>query len=498
VKSPALAIIPEEAPLRKGGPVLEPLESLSTARSNLPRALRALGRIVDGGLCHRCGSCIGICPTGVLSVDQDDYPAVKHLSACTDCDLCVRVCPGDEFNYLELHSQVLGVPADFRATHGHFIQAAAAHSTDPYIREHSTSGGLVTSILLHLLETGQIDGALVIVSDDKQIWKGKPIIARTREQVLSSMKSKYAICPTNAAFEEIRKIPGRYALVGLPCQIHGFIKAAILDARLKSRVVLTVGLFCHAAVEHDAYRVIWDTLGEKRDLAERFVSRIGKHPGTPKVELRDGSWYPVYFGARKEGYRPSSIEAMNVIYRLYTPARCLTCFDGLSEFADISVGDPWLPPPERHVDWFQGWSFTLLRTPKGKALFDALVLEKKIEKVEITRQEALVCNDIMTHEKRWGAFRMIESRTRERKPIPSYGPLELTFPKSGLVRSLKTSIHVLMHYFCFHPRHRDKILRFVLSPAGYWFFWINFQKRTFRTWLRDTLYRVKTRVFGRS
>ena len=105
----------------------------------------------------------------------------------------------------------------------------------------------------------------MIASDEEKLWKGKPVIARTREAILGAMKSKYAISPTNSVYSELIKVPGRYALVGLPCQIHGYVKAAELDERLKERVVLTIGLYCHAAIEHEAFEVIWEALGDKTD-----------------------------------------------------------------------------------------------------------------------------------------------------------------------------------------------------------------------------------------
>ena len=100
----SLRILPEEAPLRGRGPFVEEMPWSDRAGSERgenepPRALRGLAKIIDGGLCHRCGSCIGICPTNVLELDRQDYPTIKSLSACTDCDLCVKVCPGDEFDF---------------------------------------------------------------------------------------------------------------------------------------------------------------------------------------------------------------------------------------------------------------------------------------------------------------------------------------------------------------------------------------------------------------
>ncbi len=488
-----LRILPDEAPLRKEGLFLQTNQWPPTEESDVPRTLRGLARIIDGGLCHRCGSCVGICPTNVLGRDIQEYPIIKNLSACTDCELCVKVCPGDEFDFQKMHQTVFGKEGDTHATHGEFKEGLIAYANDPDIREGSTSGGLVTAILLDLIERGEIDGAVTIQSNEGTLWKGEPKIARAREEILSAMKSKYAISPTNSVFSEIRAMPGKYALVGLPCQIHGYLKAAQLDARIKERVVLTIGLFCHAAIEHEAFEVIWETLGDKTKDAKRFISRIGKHPGTPYLELKDGSMYPVYFG-NKSGYRPTSIEMINILYRLYTPERCLTCFDALAEFADIAVGDPWMAPPEDSVDFYKGWSFALARTEKGQKICNELEERQKISTVHVTRKEAMACNKLMSGEKRWRAFRVIETHRRQGKAIPEY---RIESPKHNFEHFIKTEFHMLSHIFCFLPKYRKQFLFFMLGNGGYWLLWLNEKRRAFRFWRRDTLARIKRKLFGR-
>lgn len=461
-----------------------------------PRALRSLGKIVDGGLCHRCGSCVGICPTGVLGLDDEEYPRVANLSACTDCDLCVKVCPGDEFDITAAYKKCYDTDVDVTETHGHFTESYLSYATDNHIREASTSGGLVTALLLHMLETKQIDGAIVIVSDPVELWKGKPIVARSKEELLESMKSKYAISPTNSVFSEIRTIPGKYALVGLPCQIHGFVKAAELDQRIRERVVLTIGLFCHAAVEHEAYSIIWNTLGDKRKTARKFISRVGKHPGTPHLEMNDGSLYPVYFGEKK-GYRPSSMEVINIVYRLYTPNRCLTCFDASAEFADIAVGDPWMAPPHNGIDFYKGWSFALVRSQRGKRALERCAAAGSVINEPITRREALACNKMMSTEKRWRAFRVIETLRRQGNPIPAYAPHVFRFPKQSGKQFIKTEIHMFTHIFCHLPRLRPYVLKFMLSRFGYLLLLLNSKRRAFRFFVRDKRAAISNVIFGR-
>lgn len=495
----SLRIVPssdDRPTLREGGGFVTALDWNRDSDDNTPRALRSLGKIIDGGLCHRCGSCVGICPTGVLGLDGEDYPSVKNVSACTDCDLCVKVCPGDEFDLIQAYREVYNADSDLTSTHGIFSGAYLSYATDPDIRERSTSGGLITAILLDQLRTGSIDGAIVITSDASQLWKGKPIVARSEEQLLAAMKSKYAICPTNSVFSEIRDIPGRYALVGLPCQIHGFVKAAKIDQRLRERVVLTLGLFCHAAVEHDALRIIWQSLGDKTKNASRYISRIGKHPGTPHLEMQDGSLYPVYFG-EKRGYRPSSMEVINIVYRLYTPARCLTCFDASAEFADIAVGDPWMAPPHSGIDFYKGWSFALVRSERGQRAMQQCLQNGQIVNESVTRKEALACNRMMSTEKRWRAFRVIETLRRQGKPIPAYGSHGFRFPKQSGKQFVKTEIHMFTHIFCHLPRARGAVLKLALSQVGYLLLWLNSQRRSLRFLLRDNWARVRNMLVGR-
>ena len=492
----SLAIVSNESSLRSPSPFLERLSWEDDSSTEQPRALRGLAQIVDGGLCHRCGSCVGICPTRVLGLDEKSYPKIENLSACTDCNWCVKVCPGDELDYEEVYQKKFAKAPDWKDTHGHFERAVLAYSSKSEVREKSTSGGLVTAILLHLLESGQIDGAVVIASDEQTLWKGKPMVARTRDELLAAMKSKYAISPTNSVFHEIAQIPGKYALVGLPCQIHGFEKAAELDQRLRERVVLTIGLFCHAAIEHEAFEIIWNSLGEKVKGAKRFISRIGKHPGAPHLELADGSLYPVYFGD-KRGFRPSSMEMINVLYRLYTPERCLTCFDALAELADISVGDPWMAPPEDDIDFKDGFSFALIRTERGKRVFEALEESAQVGVKDLTEREARACNNHMSSEKRWRAFRVIETHKRQGKSVPSYGPHGLQLPKHSGKTFFQTERNVLTHIFCFIPKYRAGLLKFFLGNGGYALLWINNKRRRFKVWSRDTLSALRRKFFGR-
>lgn len=476
----------EVHPLRGRGRLVDCSHWPATPENDSPRTLKALARIVDGDLCHRCGSCVGICPTGVLSVDGEEYPQVSNLGACTDCELCVKVCPGVDYHAASFSQSLYGYVPEFKDTHGHFEKAYLSYSLDEKVREISSSGGLITGLLISLLEAKAIDGALVVTSDEKDLWKGRPIIARTKEEIVQASKSKYAIVPTNVMLAQIRSNPGRYAVVGLPCQIHGLQKALLLDARLRERVLLSIGLFCHAAIEHEPMRIVWQRLGEEGQKAKRFLSRVGKHPGTPFLEMRDGSLKPVYFPWAR-GYRPSSTEMLNVFYRLYTPARCFTCWDSTAEHADIAVGDPWMAPPADEIKFTDGYSFVLARNERAVQLLEEAQAREDIFLFPLEKEVARTANTMMGREKRCRAARVIETLRRQGRPVPEYG---IDFPALSLKHFVLTEINLLTHIFCFWRgsfwrKFRTLLFRLALSPLGYALLRLNFQKRKFRDWLRD-------------
>lgn len=47
--------------------------------------------VVNKDKCTGCGTCVDICPTAAIELDNDK--AVVDASACVDCETCVDECP---------------------------------------------------------------------------------------------------------------------------------------------------------------------------------------------------------------------------------------------------------------------------------------------------------------------------------------------------------------------------------------------------------------------
>lgn len=48
--------------------------------------------IINEDTCIGCGACVGVCPVGALSMN-DDAKSVCDEGTCIDCGSCVSACP---------------------------------------------------------------------------------------------------------------------------------------------------------------------------------------------------------------------------------------------------------------------------------------------------------------------------------------------------------------------------------------------------------------------
>ena len=108
------------------------------------------------GLCHRCGGCVTFCTAvnyGALKIDEEGKPVYDTIEKCIECGLCYAICP--EINEFEVETRQL---VGWTAPLGRVFETTVARAVDPDIRAQGTDGGVVTALLVHLLDSGRIEG----------------------------------------------------------------------------------------------------------------------------------------------------------------------------------------------------------------------------------------------------------------------------------------------------------------------------------------------------
>ncbi|MEA3291717.1 MAG: Coenzyme F420 hydrogenase/dehydrogenase, beta subunit C-terminal domain, partial [Pseudomonadota bacterium] len=325
----------------------------------------------ERSLCTRSGTCVGICPEGAISLDEDYYP-VLDAAACTECGKCGAICPGGSVEFERLSHQVFDAPDD-GSFDGHVLNTFIGCAGDADLHEHGTGGGVITAIAADLLRRGEIDGCVVTRMRPEKPWMGEPFIARSGEELAVSQGSRYTVIPLNRTLREIRQTPGRYAMIGLPCHVHGIREAMRMEPLLAERIVALLGIFCGGALEPAVVPELLRTKGIPLEDITDFEFRGGEWPGQMRAIFRDQPPRPVHYSNYKDG-------AYNYLIGIYLPQRCQVCFDGSNLFADISVGDAWTRGEDGQYK-FRSQSRVLVRSRRGQELVrraigsGALVLE---------------------------------------------------------------------------------------------------------------------------
>jgi len=274
-----------------------------------------IGNIVKNGLCHRCGACIGVCPSAVLGMNAQGYPVL--FGDCLACNTCIRVCSGAFVDYPALGSWVFGKKYHYDTMLGTVEAAYVGHATDPKIRWAGSSGGIVTQLLVHLLESGQVDGALVTIQDPEDPKFGKGVIAKTRIDLCRAAQSRYTTAPTLSALREIEAKKGTYAVVALPCQVHAIRKLQMTYEEWNQRIPLVIGLVCHYRLPHEATAEMAAILGPQAghllDIKYRKKDEKGWPHNTVQMLFSDGSKW-------RSPYGP--LQTVGLLGQLYPRGRC--------------------------------------------------------------------------------------------------------------------------------------------------------------------------------
>ncbi len=204
------------------------------------------------------------------------------------------------------------------------------YAADPDIRSVASSGGVVSGVLTHLLERHLIDAALVsrITSVDGRVC-GVTELARTKQQVLDHAGSSYIDTPVVNRVKALRDIPGKVAVVALPCQARLLKRLLARDGALRQKVALVIGLFCRGTVTRQFYEDIFGRYGIDQAAVESVKVDRGHLKGMVYVRLRDQQERAIPF-ATLNAYRMAGVHAKRY---------CLWCDEHLSEQADLSVGD---------------------------------------------------------------------------------------------------------------------------------------------------------------
>jgi len=395
--------------------------------------LENISVVVSNRLCTGCGTCTAFCPKEAISMNIDFDKGIflpeLNENMCDGCGMCYNVCPGHEVDFNNLNMEIFSKKPDDQVM-GNFIQCFVGYSTDKDIRFNSSSGGLITQILISALDEGIIDGALVTRMSKEDPLKPEPFIARNRQELVEASQSKYCPVPANVALKKILDAPKneKFAVVGLPCHIHGIRKAETVNKKLKNKIKLHLGIICnHVPTFHAT-----DFMFEKLDVDQKNVVKLNYRgegwPGGMKIALKDG----------EEIFIPQfSIDYWGEIFNsFFYPSRCTVCTDKSCQLSDISFADAWTK--EIMETDSKGTSLIIVRKDNGFNL-DTMKNDSsnpiKKNSLKNVSKDMLLKSQQLDNVKR-KKLAIIKIKKLFKQKIPIYGEDEITIKPKDYILAL--------------------------------------------------------------
>lgn len=327
---------------------------MSTAEPSAP----SLKRVARGELCSGCGGCAAVAPGKIaMGYSARGFLRPEQTAPLTkDEDASIAaICPG----------LVMEQRAEGRRDHllwGPIVATRIGHSMDPALRRHASSGGALSALLIHMLETKAVDFVLQISAAPELPFANRTVISRSAKEVASAAGSRYAPSAPLAEIAPLLESGERGAFVGKPCDVAALRAMARRDPRIDAAFPYMVSFFCGGVPSLDGARGVLKALGvEERDLAA-FRYRGDGWPGFAAATRQDGS-------VERMSYAASWGDILSRTVQF----RCKICPDGTGGMADVVCADAW-ECDERGYPLFEeaeGQSLIVARTGKGEALVAA-------------------------------------------------------------------------------------------------------------------------------
>lgn len=380
--------------------------------------------IVQSGLCIGCGSCVAQSGLSNTKMQLDHCGELKPKGSSDwyrkKTEAFSRTCPFSPVaqNETELAGTMFFDAKQKDIYSGNFQSAYVGYAAEDDFRMKGSSGGMVSWVATELLRKGLVDGVAHVVASSDPQKEGNYFhykISRTEDEIREGAKSRYYPIELSQILKTIEEVPGRYAVVGIPC----FIKAVRLlqqnNPVFRERIKFTLGLFCgHMKSARFIESFAWQMKVPVDQIAK--VEFRYKDPGRPAnwynamLTLKDGTvvnrdWWHLADGDWGAGF--------------FMNHACNFCDDVTAETADVSFGDAWVEP---YSSDGKGTNVVVVRSKIVEQLISDAIHEGRLQLDEVDGKFVEQSQAAGFRQRREGLAYRLTWATKKIKPVKRVAP----------------------------------------------------------------------------
>lgn len=321
-------------------------------------------KIDKQGLCLGCGLCESVCGKDAVQMDlRGDgffHPTVKKVLPEKE-RIISKICPGTNIVNDILFNKDQSI-------WGNVEQLYSGFAIDNEVRTKGSSGGIVSSLAIYVLENKIVDGVMQVGGDESDYERNSLNISTNRDNVLKCASSRYAPA---LIFSEIFRIleadDNTYCFIGKPCDISALKNFLSQYPQYSNRFKLTVSIMCAGLPSFKGTQAIIDDFKAVTPVSG-LVYRGNGWPGFFSFIDKRGLSF-------QRTYNDSWGKTLNKFLKF----RCKICPDGIGLQADIAVGDAW-ETTDGYPDFTEkeGHSLIIVRTQNGVDILQKALNDKTI------------------------------------------------------------------------------------------------------------------------
>jgi coenzyme F420 hydrogenase subunit beta len=317
-------------------------------------------RVLKGELCAGCGLCASIGgeawtmastppgynrPVGQGPVTREQEKAIAHA------------CPG---------SAVAAWPREgaVDAYWGPYKRVLSGRATDDLVRFEGSSGGVISGLLIHALESGLVDRVLHVAPDLEDPTRNSIAISRTAAEVIARAGSRYTASSPLAQIDRALAEGGKMAFVGKPCDASALRRLGEVDPRVSQHIPLIISFFCGGIPSHAGVGRILSAMQVEAATVREFRYRGRGWPGNAVAVTDAGRAVEMSYAESWGDYLSKEVQF-----------RCKICPDAVGGVADIACADAWYGDERGYPSFAEqdGRSLIVSRTDAGERLLASAI-----------------------------------------------------------------------------------------------------------------------------
>lgn len=317
-------------------------------------------RVLKGQLCTGCGLCASVAGDAIeMAMVAPGYarPVQRGVVSASAEKAIAEACPGAVVAAWET-----GQAMD--PYWGPSRRIATGYAVDPAVRYEGSSGGALSALLIHALESGLVDRAIHVAPDPENPTRNIMRRSTNAAEVVAGAGSRYTASSPLAQIEEALSEGGSIAFVGKPCDVSALRRLARVDPRVARHVPIALSFFCGGMPSHDGVERILATMGVAPAEVTAFRYRGQGWPGTAAATTRDGAVTKMSYADSWGGHLSKEVQF-----------RCKICPDAVGGVADIACADAWYGGESGYPTFEEqdGRSLIISRSEAGERLLASAI-----------------------------------------------------------------------------------------------------------------------------